>query len=53
MPESLYSELGPQKCLTTALQICSAKLKQERRVKIFDNRIMRKTFGPQRGEVTG
>ena len=27
-------------------------MKQERRLKIFQNRKIRKTFGPQRGEVT-
>ena len=52
MPESLYSEFGPYKCLTTAPQTCSFKLSEERRLRVFGNRMV-KTFGPQRGEVTG
>jgi len=28
-------------------------LKEERRVKVFENRVLRRIFGPKRDEVTG
>jgi hypothetical protein len=28
-------------------------LREERRVKVFENRVLRKVFGPKRDEVTG
>ena len=40
MPESLYSEFGPQKCLTTAQQTWSVKLREEQRLRVFWSRMM-------------
>ena len=31
----------------------SVTLREERRSKVFANRVLRKTFDPKRGEVTG
>jgi hypothetical protein len=31
----------------------SVTLKEERRLRVFENRVMRKMFGPKREEVTG
>jgi len=31
----------------------SLKLKEERRLRVFENRVLRRTFGPKRDEVTG
>jgi hypothetical protein len=31
----------------------SGKLREERRLRVFENRVLRRTFGPKRGEVTG
>jgi hypothetical protein len=28
-------------------------LKEERRLRVFENRVLRRIFGPKRGEVTG
>jgi hypothetical protein len=28
-------------------------LREERRLKVFENRVLRRVFGPKRGEVTG
>jgi hypothetical protein len=31
----------------------SLMLREERRLRVFDNMVLRKTFGPERDEVTG
>jgi hypothetical protein len=31
----------------------SATLREERRLRVFENRVLRKIFGPKRDEVTG
>jgi hypothetical protein len=31
----------------------SLALREERRVKVFENRVLRRVFGPKRDEVTG
>jgi len=31
----------------------SLKLRKERRLRVFENRLLRRTFGPKRDEVTG
>ena len=31
----------------------SLTLKEERRLRVFENRVLRKVFGPKRNEVTG
>ena len=31
----------------------SLTLREERRLKVFENRVLRRIFGPERGEVTG
>jgi hypothetical protein len=33
--------------------IWSLTLREERRLKVFDNRVLRRVFGPKRDEVTG
>ena len=32
---------------------CSLTLREERRLRVFENRVLRKIFGPKRDEVTG
>ena len=32
---------------------CSLTLKEERRLRVFENRVLRRVFGPKRNEVTG
>jgi hypothetical protein len=42
--------------LPTVLYGCetwSLTLKEERRLRVFENRMLRRIFGPKRGEVTG
>jgi len=31
----------------------SLTLREERRLRVFDNRVLRRIYGPERGEVTG
>jgi hypothetical protein len=35
------------------IETCSLKLKEERRLGVFENRVLRRVFGPKRDEVTG
>ena len=34
-------------------EIWSLKLREKRRLRVFENRVLRKIFGPKRDEVTG
>jgi len=34
-------------------KIWSLKLTEERRLRVFENRVLRRVFGPKRDEVTG
>jgi hypothetical protein len=34
-------------------ETCSLTLREERRLTVFDNRVLRRTCGPKRDEVTG
>ena len=34
-------------------ETCSLTLREERRVRLFENRVLRRVFGPKRDEVTG
>jgi len=34
-------------------EIWSLTLREERKLRVFENRVLRKIFGPRRGEVTG
>ena len=34
-------------------ETCSLTLREERRLRVFENRVLRKVFGPKRDEVTG
>jgi hypothetical protein len=34
-------------------ETCSLTLREERRVRVFENRMLRRVFGPKRDEVTG
>jgi hypothetical protein len=34
-------------------EICSLTLREERRLSVFENRVLRSIFGRKRGEVTG
>jgi hypothetical protein len=34
-------------------EIWSLTLREERRLRVFENRVLRRVFGPKRGEVTG
>jgi hypothetical protein len=33
--------------------LCNVKLREERRLRVFGNRVLRRVFGPKRDEVTG
>ena len=35
------------------LTTCSLTLREERRLRVFENRVLRRLFGPKRDEVTG
>jgi hypothetical protein len=44
--------------LITPVVLCGCKtwsfsFREERRLRVFENRVLRKIFGPQRDEVTG
>ena len=34
-------------------ETCSLTLREERRLRVFENRVLRRVFGPKRDEVTG
>jgi hypothetical protein len=34
-------------------EIWSLTLREEQRLRVFENRVLRRIFGPKRGEVTG
>ena len=34
-------------------ETCSLTLRDERRLRVFENRVLRRVFGPKRDEVTG
>jgi len=34
-------------------ETCSLALREERRLRVFENRVLRRIFGPRRDEVTG
>jgi len=34
-------------------ETCSLTLREERRLRVFENRVLRRVFGPNRDEVTG
>ena len=34
-------------------ETCSLTLREERRLRMFENRVLRRVFGPKRDEVTG
>jgi hypothetical protein len=34
-------------------ETCSLTLKEEDRLRVFENRVLRRIFGPKRDEVTG
>ena len=34
-------------------EICSLTLREERRLRVFENRVLRRVFGPKRDEVKG
>jgi hypothetical protein len=34
-------------------EICSLTLREERRLRVFENRMLRRIFGPKRYEITG
>ena len=36
-----------------ACEICSPTLRVERKLRVFENRVLRKLFGPKRKEITG
>jgi hypothetical protein len=36
-----------------ACENCSLTLREERRLRVFENRVLRRVFGPKRDEVSG
>ena len=34
-------------------ETCSLTLREERRLRVFENRVLRRIFGPERDELTG
>jgi hypothetical protein len=57
----LLSKKEKTKILTTLMlpvvlygcETCSLTLREEHRLRVFENRLQRRIFGPKRGEVTG
>ena len=46
----------PKKLTTLIIFLCetwSLTLREERRLRVFENRVLRRVFGPKRDEVTG
>jgi len=41
------------KCVSYGCESWSLKLREERRLRVFENRVLRGIFGPKRDEVTG
>jgi hypothetical protein len=41
------------KALATALNLVYDSKTEERRLRVFENRVLRRVFGPKRDEVTG
>jgi hypothetical protein len=39
--------------MTKFPETCSLTLREELRLRVFENRVLRRTFGPERDEVTG
>jgi hypothetical protein len=39
--------------LSTRSCVASLSLREERRLRVFENRVLRRIFGPKRNEVTG
>jgi hypothetical protein len=59
-PERLSKDLKIRIYKTTILPVVlygcetlSLKLREEHRLKVFENRVLRRIFGPKRDEVTG
>jgi hypothetical protein len=56
LPKSLKIKIYITIILLVVLYGCengSMILREERRLRVFDNRVLRRIFGPQRDEVTG
>jgi hypothetical protein len=53
-PQDIYITIHGRQARSEG-QICSARLwiREERRLRVFENRVLRRVFGPKRDEVTG
>ena len=40
-------------CILIVVYVLSMSLREERRLRVFENRVIRRVFGPKRDEVTG
>jgi hypothetical protein len=59
---TIYTSLGPARILWIneilpvvlyGCETCSLTLKEEHRLRVFENRVLRRIFGPKRDEVMG
>ena len=56
LPKNLKSKLHRTIILPLVLYGCetlSLTLREERRLRVFENRVLRSIFGPKRDEITG
>ena len=56
LPKNLKIKIYRTIILPVALygrETWSLTLREERRLRVFENRVLRRVFGPKRGEVTG
>ena len=50
---NLLTPSGETNVLLYGCETWSLTLREERRLRVFENRVLRKVFGPKRDEVTG
>jgi hypothetical protein len=53
---AIYFHVHPNKlkiCLCDGCETWSLTLREEHRLSVFENRVLRRIFGPKRDEVTG
>ena len=53
MSVSAVSEIGNFACCFYGCETWSLTLREERKLRVFENRVLRKIFGPRRDEVMG
>jgi hypothetical protein len=50
---AVFQYLNKNSLFAYGCETCSLTLREEHRLRVFENRVLRKIFGPKRDEVTG